>query len=153
MPRLILLFVAFALVPSTHCAAQTIDPAVLAAQKQRIEVVGGYQKVPDGPGLGVEVDEEAVERHRVPRESLEPFEQQGQLYTHPQPRLINTVVFPDGRCVHMAGLDLGYFNAQGPAYTEGARVESRPDDGTPEWTDLFERVQRQPVKDRWEAGG
>jgi serine protease Do len=41
MPRLILLFavVALVLVTSTHCPAQTIDPAVLAAQKQRIEVV------------------------------------------------------------------------------------------------------------------
>ena len=51
----------------------------------------------------------------------------------------------------MAGLDLGYFYSQGPAYTEGVWVESRPDDGTPEWADLFERVQHQPVKDRWEA--
>lgn len=41
MPRLILRFVVvvLTLVPSTYCAAQTIDPAVLAAQNRRIEVV------------------------------------------------------------------------------------------------------------------
>ena len=138
----------------THATWPTISCINLYSHqllKKRIEIVGGYQKVPEGPGLGVEIDEEAVDRHRIPDEALEPFQQQGQLYAHPPPRQINTVVFPDGRCVHMAGLDLGYFNSQGPAYTEGVRVESRPDDGTPEWADLFERVQHQPVKDRWEA--
>ncbi|MCH7987781.1 MAG: trypsin-like peptidase domain-containing protein [Planctomycetes bacterium] len=41
MPRLILLFAvaAMAFAPSPRCAAQTIDPAVLAAQRQRIEIV------------------------------------------------------------------------------------------------------------------
>ncbi len=33
---------------------------------KRIEVVDGYMPVPDGPGLGVEVDEKAVEKYSVP---------------------------------------------------------------------------------------
>jgi L-rhamnonate dehydratase len=33
--------------------------------KQRIEMIDGYISVPSGPGLGVEVDEEMVERFRV----------------------------------------------------------------------------------------
>ena len=30
--------------------------------KKKIDVIGGYHQVPDGPGLGVEVDEKAVEK-------------------------------------------------------------------------------------------
>ena len=33
--------------------------------KNRIEMVDGFIPVPDGPGLGVEVDEEVVEKYRV----------------------------------------------------------------------------------------
>ena len=33
--------------------------------KGGIEVVNGYMEVPDGPGLGVEVDESALEQYRV----------------------------------------------------------------------------------------
>ncbi len=33
--------------------------------KKRIEVVDGYMPVPDGPGLGVAVDEKAIEKYRV----------------------------------------------------------------------------------------
>jgi L-alanine-DL-glutamate epimerase-like enolase superfamily enzyme len=33
--------------------------------KQKIDMVDGYIRVPDGPGLGVEVDEEMVARYRV----------------------------------------------------------------------------------------
>ena len=32
---------------------------------RRLELVDGYVAVPDGPGLGVEVDEAMVERYRV----------------------------------------------------------------------------------------
>ena len=120
--------------------------------KERIEVIGGYQKVPDGPGLGVEVDESAVERHRVQAEEIEPFAQRGELYAHPRPRLINTVVFPDGSCVHMTTMGNSFFDLQGPAYVEGARVETRADDGSAEWADLFERATQAPVRDRWSGG-
>ena len=32
-----------------------------------LEIVGGAMAVPDGPGLGVTVDEEKVERYRIDR--------------------------------------------------------------------------------------
>jgi len=41
-----------------------------------------------------------------------------------------------------------YFNLQGPAYVEGARVETRADDGSAEWAELFERASKSPVRDR-----
>ena len=137
----------------THASWPTISCINLYSHhllKQEIEVIGGYQRVPEGPGLGVEIDEAAVEKYRVPQEKLDEFVRRGELYTHPQPQLINTIVYPDSTCIHMAGLDLGYFNAgHGPVYVQGSRVESRSNDGSKEWADLYDRVQQHPVRSRW----
>jgi L-alanine-DL-glutamate epimerase-like enolase superfamily enzyme len=120
--------------------------------KRPIEVVGGYHKVPDGPGLGVEVDEEAVERFRVSDEELEPHAREGKPFGRPEPRLLNTVVWPDGSCLHMASTSQGYgffSSGHGPAQAEGTRLEITPDDGSKEWAELFARAQERPVRDRW----
>ena len=120
--------------------------------KKPIEVVGGYHRVPDGPGLGVEVDEEAVERFRVPDDAIAPFRKEGKPYDRPKPRLLNTVVYPDGSCVHMAYTvqGYGYFGSgHGPAQVPGARLEITPDDGSKTWAELFARAEKQPVRDRW----
>ncbi|MFH1567588.1 MAG: mandelate racemase/muconate lactonizing enzyme family protein [Gemmatimonadota bacterium] len=120
--------------------------------KRPIEVVGGYHRVPDSPGLGVEVDEEAVERFRVPDEEQRPFHDRGQPYDLPKPRIINTAVYPDGSCVHLAsaGQGYGYFGGgNGPAQVEGSRMVAWPDDGSRAWAELFERAGREPVRDRW----
>ena len=119
--------------------------------KTPIQVADGCQKVPDAPGLGVEVDEEAVERYRVPQAQLEAFQQKGELYIHPSPEIIHTVVYADGSCLHIAGDGLSYFNAgNGPAYAEGARLELWFNDGSKEWADVFSRAQKNPVRDRWQ---
>ena len=120
--------------------------------KEKIQVVGGYHEVPAGPGLGVEVDEDAVEEYRVPEAELEPFRKKGLPYDHPEPRTINTIVYPDGSCIHMASASQGYSyfmqHANGPAQVEGVRLELRPDDGSREWSRLFERARVRPVRDR-----
>ena len=121
---------------------------------EEIRVEGGYQQVPEGPGLGVEVDEEAVHQHLIPPEKLEPFAASGALFAHPKPRIINTVVYPDDTCVHMTGLNLGYYiNGNAPVYVEGARVESWFDDGSAEWAELYERAGKYPVRGRWQGRG
>ena len=104
--------------------------------KKPFEVVGGFHQVPEGPGLGVEVDEEAVERFRVPDSEIEPFAREGRPYEHPRPRLLSTVVWPDGSCLHMASPNQGYSyfgSGNGPAQMEGTRLEVTPDDGSKEW--------------------
>lgn len=119
--------------------------------KKPIEVIGGFHKVPDGPGLGVEVDEASVERYRVPDEQIRELAKKGQIYDRPKPRIINTVIYQDGSCVHMAYTNqgYGYFGAgHGPAYSEGVRLEAWHDDGSKEWADLFARAQQHPVRDR-----
>lgn len=108
-----------------------------------IVVSDGCHAVPDAPGLGVEVDEAAIEKFRVPDEKLDVDG-----YTiHPHPRIIKTVVYPDGRRIHMAGDGLSYFNAgNGDAYVGGARLELTFDDGTKEWTELYEKALETPVQ-------
>ena len=143
----------------THATWPTISCINLYSNhllKKEIEVVGGYHKVPDAPGLGVEVDEEAIERYRVSEEDLKAFQEKGQSYDRPRPRIICSIVYPDGSCVHMAttGQGYGYFNSgHGPAYVEDVRLETWADDGSEEWSDLFHRAQGHPVRDRWQGRG
>lgn len=105
-----------------------------------LTIRGGYLQVPDGPGLGVDVDEEALTRYRMePPNKL------------PDPRHILSVVWPGGRVVHfghmwdqcwphfMAGND--------PAQEPGVRLEIWPEDDTPEWADLYARARQAPVRD------
>ena len=73
-------------------------------------------------------------------------------YDRPKPRIINSIVYPDGSCVHMASSSQGYGyfgSGHGPAQVEGARLEPCPDDGSKEWETLFELAQQHPVRDRW----
>ena len=116
--------------------------------KKPIEVVDGCHKVPDAPGLGVEVDEDAIQKYRVPDEKLDA----DGLFMHPPPRIIKTVVYPDGNCIHMEGDQLSYFKrGNAEAQVEGARLEVWYDDGSTEWADLFERAQKNPVPGRWQG--
>ena len=46
-----------------YCVEET--PIRQDLTKQKLAVVDGYVNVPEGPGLGIELDEEVVERYRV----------------------------------------------------------------------------------------
>ena len=109
--------------------------------------------MPEGPGLGVEVDEEAVAEFRVPEEKMRECREKNELYDRPKPRIINSIVYPDGSCVHMASTSQGYGyfgSGHGPAYVEGVRLEPWEDDGSEGWADLFARAQEHPVRERWQ---
>lgn len=108
--------------------------------RQPIEVVGGFARVPEKPGLGIEVDEEALRRFR-----MEPP------YEKPAPRAILSVLWEGGRTVHyssMSQLCRDFWAGNQPADERGVRLEMRPDDGSPEWADLYARAQQAPVRDR-----
>lgn len=99
----------------------------------------GYVKAPDGPGLGVEVDEEALERFR-----MEPP------YDLPERRHILTVSWPHGRAVHYARMSqtwLDFLAGNHPVQERGARMDVRVDDGSPEWAELYTRAELGPVAD------
>ena len=100
-----------------------------------IQVINGQQQVPDGAGLGVDVDEEAIEKFRVPEKKL--YENPEHPFIHPKPRLINSIIYPGGTCIYMDNL-----SAPG-TYIEGVRNEIIDDDGSTEWQDLYDRVQKE----------
>ena len=113
---------------------------------QPVQVSEGVHKIPDAPGLGVEVDEDAIERCRVPAEQLD-----AEGYTiHSVPEIIKTSVYPDGSCIHMAGDGLGYFNAgNGEAQVGGARLALTFNDGSDAWAKLFAQAGEAPVHGEW----
>ena len=106
-----------------------------------LTIRGGYLQVPDGPGLGVEVDEEALSKY-----AMEPP------YRLPEPRHILSVVWPGGRVVHFANMwdqCWPHFKAgNDPAQEPGVMLEIWEDDGSQAWADLYARVQLGPVRDQ-----
>jgi len=128
--------------PAITCINLYSDPLLT----HPIQVAEGCHTIPDSPGLGVEVNEEAIERFRVPAEKLDA----DGYAVHPVPRILKSAVYPDGSCIHMAGDGLSYFNAgNGHAQVEGARLELTFDDGSKEWAALFEKAQETPVHAHW----
>ena len=104
-----------------------------------LTIRGGYLQVPDGPGLGVEVDETALSKYK-----MEPP------YELPEPRHILSVRWPGDRVVHFANMkDHGwphFMQGNDPAQEPGVRIEIWDDDNTPEWQDLYKRVQQGAVR-------
>jgi hypothetical protein len=122
--------------PSVNCLNIYSDDLLVEA----LTIEGGYARVPGGPGLGVEVDEAALTCLK-----MEPP------YELPRPRLLLSIAWPDGRARHYANIDQCRVDALSgslPAQQRGARMEVRPDDGTPEWTDLYTRAKDGPVFSR-----
>ncbi|MAE60471.1 MAG: hypothetical protein CMJ49_03840 [Planctomycetaceae bacterium] len=94
---------------------------------KRIEIVEGYSPVPDGPGLGFEVDEEALAEFA----SREP---------PVLPRHVGTLTMPNGTVYH------GPSFASPPGeegMVRGMRHEIWEDDGSREFEKLYERVQKE----------
>ena len=95
--------------------------------------------LPEAPGLGIEVDEDALERYR-----MEPP------YEHPKPRLILSVRRASGLTTHYASIwdcwrEFGKGNE--PVDERGVRMHVREDDGSGEWSELFERAKVAPVRE------
>ena len=121
--------------PAVNCLNNYADDLLVAP----LTIAGGYAQVPDGPGLGIEVDEDALARYR-----MEPP------YSLPKPRLLLSVVWPGGLVRHYADIHQVWddaFRGSIPAQARGVRMVVTPDDGTPEWADLFERAETAPVHD------
>ncbi len=69
----------------------------------------------------------------------------------PKPRLLLSVVWPSGLVRHYADIHRvwnGAFQGSIPAQARGVRMQVTPDDGTPEWAELYARAQDAPVQDR-----
>jgi hypothetical protein len=103
--------------PAVNCLNNYADD--LLVDPLRIE--GGYARVPETPGLGVQVDEAALSRFR-----MDPP------YELARPRLLLSVIWPGGRVRHYATI---------------RQVWIQPDDGSKAWADLYARAEQAPVHD------
>jgi len=127
----------FAQWPAVNCLNNYADDLLTAP----LSIVGGYARVPDTPGLGVEIDEAALERYRM----QPPYEL-------PPPRLLLSVVWPGGRVMHYASMRpqcwADFWAGNQPAQERGVTMEVHADDGSPAWADLFARASVAPVRDQ-----
>jgi L-alanine-DL-glutamate epimerase-like enolase superfamily enzyme len=115
----------------------------------RLTVRDGYAHLPEGPGLGVDLDEEAVTRYTV---------QPG--YTPPYPRTLYRLSWASGGSVTYAAfrrnlvkgmvangtLDDFLAGNQRP-YVRGSKIEVIPDDGSADWSKLYRRAIKAPVQE------
>ena len=137
---------------SLHLGAVTemsIWPAVNCHQiyehqllKEPIEVNDGFAKVPQKPGLGYEIDWEAVDRYRVEKPEKRPD----------PPRLVE-VTWKNGRRIvfnHLKGYNFmknSFLRAgDAPYYERGVQTRLLLDDGSDHWRDLYERSRKAPVQ-------
>jgi galactonate dehydratase len=105
--------------------------------KEPIRVRNGYAAIPCGPGLGVEVDWDAVERFRI-----EPGPK-----PYPAPNLLMRLRWPSGAEDWYAhGLQYwdDFIPGRKPIFSPGVRLEIVPDDGTKEWKRLREEALKKP---------
>ena len=96
--------------------------------------------MPQGPGLGVQVDEAALTHlHMDPP------------YELPAPRILVSVLWPGGRVRHYTSTQRVRADALAgniPAYERGVTMHVRPDDGSKDWANLYARALHAPVHDQ-----
>jgi hypothetical protein len=109
--------------------------------KDRLEVEDGSIRVPETPGLGIEVDESALERYRVEPDAPTPQD----LFR--RERRICRVHIPneDGgeTILDFAGEDVyapAFSEGEYPGFVPGVWLEIIEDDGTDEFDAFYERT-------------
>ena len=103
--------------------------------KGGLKVEDGWMQVPQGHGLGVEVDENAIEELR----SAPPM---------PEAKKISTVVYPSGVKWHFSDEQErheAFYFGHLPGFVRGIRLEVREDDGSNDFADLYSRCLESAV--------
>ena len=104
-----------------------------------IKVENGTAAVPEGPGMGVDLDEDAVERFRVEPLKKNPYPYPGQLLA---------IRWPSGATSYYTHMRQ-YFDAfragKLPVFPRGVYLESIPDNGSGEWKELQARAGKKAV--------
>jgi hypothetical protein len=114
-----------------------------ALLSKRIDVLGGYARVPEAPGLGVEIDEAALAKYRVEKADLTLPKR---LVKYSRPCGVN-VYFADDS--HSTSTMWNYFSlGNQPLFERGVKTELVEDDGSPAFADLRARAQVAPVLSR-----
>lgn len=108
-----------------------------------IELRGGFMAVPEGAGLGIEVDEDALARYQVDYTFVEP------------PRHIYRYARANGEVTYYGcgkqELHRAYPDSAQPICEVGAALDPLPDDGSIEFAELYKAVQDGRTLHRREA--
>jgi hypothetical protein len=127
----------FAQWPAVTCLNNYADDLLA----EPLTIRGGYLRVPDGPGLGIRVDEEALTRYRM-----------SPPYSLPKERHFVSVVWPGGRVIHYAHvweqLWPDCWAGNQPVQEPGVQFEVHWDDGSREWAEMYNRLQSGPIRDQ-----
>ena len=139
-----------ATVPAITCL--NLFTSSLLTPNSDIQLVDGFHRVPDLPGLGIEVDEAAVLRFAMSNDSAAAFT------SFAADRVMMSAVSPvDGSRIHFAQTEpkakgvvaarSWYAGGHGPAYTAGIRLEEWADDGSERWQSIYEQAVKEPVRE------
>ncbi|MEE2657258.1 MAG: enolase C-terminal domain-like protein [Candidatus Latescibacterota bacterium] len=104
--------------------------------KERMLVVDGHARVPEEPGLGIELDMDALEKYRVERGD------------HSLPKRLIEVTRPGGTKIYFANSGQKWTFYQGgnrPVDDWGSSTRLVDDDGSSDFADLHHRVSEGPV--------
>jgi len=121
--------------PSVNCHQLYTSHLVLPA----ISVFNGAAKVPDAPGLGVALDEDAIEQFRLAEMPAKPY---------PHPNLLIAIRFGSGATSYYAHCQQywdDFSHGHLPVFQPGTKLELVPDDGSGEWKALQGRAAREGV--------
>lgn len=121
--------------PAVNCHQLYARDALAAP----IEVRDGTAAVPDSPGLGVAIDEDALQQLRLPAP-----------YQGFNPKRLIEVAWPNGaRFYYSTGNQL-WRDAQAgnmPVFITGVKTRLMPDDGSTRWRDLHAQALKTPVRE------
>jgi L-alanine-DL-glutamate epimerase-like enolase superfamily enzyme len=121
--------------PAVNCHQLYVEPLTT----QPIVVKRGVAEVPDRPGLGYELDRDAVERYKVDKPPR-----------RPEPERLIETAWPDGRRLYLANNGRVNFmldyarKGRMPFYEDGAVTRLVPDDGSTAWRERYARARREP---------
>lgn len=107
---------------------------------EEIEVREGHAVVPDKPGLGYELDRDAVEKFKCDKPP-----------SRPEPKRLIETTWPDGRKMYTANDGTVNFmiaramEEKIPFYEDGADTRLVPDDSSEDWQNLYEAARRDPL--------
>ncbi|MBM79967.1 MAG: dgoA protein [Planctomycetaceae bacterium] len=104
-----------------------------------IVVKDGFAKVPDGPGLGVELDRDAIAKLRVPKPK-----------SRPEPKRLLLTTWPDGRKMYVGNTGrvnfmLSVGRGKMPYFERGVTTTLVPDDGSSKWQEIYEKARKAPL--------
>ncbi len=122
--------------PAVNCH-QLYEHQLLA---EPFHVRDGFTQVPNGPGIGCEIDWKAVQKYRVPKPAR-----------RPEPTRLLETTWPDGRRMYVANNGTVNFMLNAarrgdmPYFERGVFTKILPNDGSNEWKDLYEKSRRKPL--------